>query len=179
MTWNEIKPSFKFLARFLAFYLIANILYGWWITSYAPKADPVTVSETHQSAFILSLTGYDDVRTIAHYSKPAERIFLGEKPVLAVYEGCNGINVWIIFAGFLVAFGGLKKNVWIFIGIGSVIIYVINLGRIIFLFLIALKYPDSLYFFHKYFFTAGLYVVVFGLWYFWIKRYGQRTQATE
>ena len=179
MTWKEIKPSFKFLARFLAFYLVANILYGWWITSFSPKADPVTVSETHQSAFILGITGFDDVKTMAHPSKPAERIMLGERPVLAVYEGCNGINVWIIFAGFLFAFGGLKKNVLIFIGIGSLIIYVINLGRILFLFFIALNYPNSLYFFHKYFFTAGLYMVVFALWYFWIKRYGQQVAAAK
>ena len=173
MTWKEIKPSFRFLARFLAFYLLANILYGWWITNFEPRPDPVTASETHQSAFILGVCGYD-VSTVTHHSKPAERILLDEKPILSVFEGCNGINVWIIFVGFLLAFGGFKKNVWIFIAIGTVIIYVINLGRILFLFFISLKFPDALYFFHKYFFTAGLYLVVFALWYYWIKRYGQQ-----
>lgn len=176
MKWQELKPSFKFLARFLAFYFVSNILYGWWITTFEPRADPVTVSETHQAAVLLRMVGYD-ITTLPHHSKPAERILVDERPVLSVFEGCNGINVWIIFVGFLFAFGGFKRNVWMFIAAGTLLIYVVNLGRILFLFFISRNYPDALYFFHKYFFTAGLYAVVFAMWYVWIKRYGKTSNA--
>ena len=178
MKWSEIKPSFLFLLRFLAFYLIANFLYGWWVTSYEPGPDPVTVSATHQSTFILRVMGLD-VSNITHHKKAAERILLEERPVLSVHEGCNGLNIWIIFAGFIFAFSGLSKRGGIFILAGTVIIHVANLCRIIFLFFISLKYPDALYFFHKYFFTAALYLVVFVMWYYWITYYGKPSEKSS
>jgi exosortase family protein XrtF len=178
MSWAEIKPSFFFLARFLAFYLVVNFLYGWWVTAYEPGPDPATVSATHQATFLLHVAGYD-VKNVRHSSKAAERILLVEKSVLSVYEGCNGINVWIIFVGFVFAFSGISWRVAAFLLVGSVIIHLANLGRIIFLFFISLNYPDALYFFHKYFFTAGLYLIVFVMWYYWITRYGKAVPKSE
>lgn len=178
MTWKEVKPSFFFLARFLVFYLVCNFLYGWWITSYEPKPDPATVAVTNHSAFLLDLSGYD-VKTILHQSKPAQRILHNERPVLSVFEGCNGINVWIIFTAFIIAFSKFSKKAIVFILAGTVVIYLANLGRIIFLFFISLSYPDAVYFFHKYFFTAGLYVVVFAMWYYWIKVYDPRVKVAD
>jgi exosortase family protein XrtF len=176
MTWREIKPSFIFLSRFLVFYLVANLLYAWWITRYSPAPDPATRQITHHSAFILEVAGYE-IHTITHHSRAAERILLGERAVLSVFEGCNGINVWIIFAAFIVAFSGVTKKVLVFVLAGTAIIYVVNLARIIFLFFISLHYPDALYFFHKYFFTAGIYAVVFAMWYYWIRNYGKAAQG--
>lgn len=168
MKWQEAKPAFFFLAKFIAFYIVCNLLYGWWIESYTPEPDPATVEVTQHSAFLLNLVGYD-VKTILHHSKPAQRILLEERPVLSVFEGCNGINVWIIFVAFVIAFSKLTKKTALFILAGSGVIYIINLARIIFLFFISLSYPDAVYFFHKYFFTAGIFLVVFAMWYYWIK----------
>ncbi len=178
MTWQEVKPSFFFIARFLAFYLVCNFIYGWWITSYVPKPDPVTVEVTRHSTFLLDMMGYE-VSTIVHHSKPAQRILLDERPILSVFEGCNGINVWIIFVAFIIAFSKFSKKAVIFILGGSAVIYLINQARIIFLFFISLAYPEALYFFHKYFFTAGIYLVVFAMWYYWIKVYDRRIKVTS
>jgi exosortase family protein XrtF len=178
MKWQEVKPSFFFIARFLVFYLVCNFVYGWWITSYVPKPDPVTVAVTQHSTFILDLLGYE-VNTIVHHSKPAQRILLDERPVLSVFEGCNGINVWIIFVAFTIAFSKFSRKVVIFILAGTAVIYLINQARIIFLFFISLAYPETLYFFHKYFFTAGIYLVVFAMWYYWIKVYDRRIKVAN
>jgi len=171
MKLAELKPSFLFLVKFLGFYLMVNLLYGYWVTIYEPRPDPATRSATDQSVFLLSCMGYD-VASQTHASSPAERVLLDGHSILSVYEGCNGINVWIIFTGFMLAVARPDRKWLIFWLVGTALIHVANLGRIVALFFISLKYPEALYFVHKYLFTACLYAVVFGLWYLWIARYG-------
>lgn len=173
MKLSELRPSLLFLGKFIGFYLVVSFLYGWWVTSYAPHPDPATQLAARQSAAILRAVGYA-VTTTPHVTRPAERVLLDNHSILAVYEGCNGINVWIIFAGFMLALGKPGWRLAWFVLAGSAIIYVLNLGRILALFFVSLKYPEALYFVHKYLFTAMLYGAVFVMWYFWISYYGRR-----
>jgi exosortase family protein XrtF len=173
MKWSELKPSFLFLGKFLGFYLVANLLYGWWVTAYEPAPDPITVAAAQHATAFLDIAGYD-VSHAAHPTRPAERMFLKGHSILSVYEGCNGVNVWIIFTGFILAFTGIHKRALIFWGVGTVILYLVNQLRLLLLFFISLWYPHNLYFFHKYFFTAGIYAVVFAMWYYWIIKHGKK-----
>ena len=70
---------------------------------------------------------------------------------------------------FLVAFGGKIKNMLIYIVIGCLILHVANLLRIILLYETAVHRPLFFYYFHKYFFTAVLYLIVFVLWIQWTR----------
>jgi exosortase family protein XrtF len=173
MKRSELRPSLLFLGKFIGFYLIVSFLYGWWVTAYEPRPDPATQLAARQSAVILRWFGYP-VSTEAHSTSPAERVLLKNHSILSVYEGCNGINVWIIFAGFMLALGKPGLRLAGFVLCGSVVIYVLNLGRILALFFISLSYPEAVYFVHKYLFTALLYGAVFGMWYFWISYHGRR-----
>ncbi|QOI97879.1 MAG: exosortase family protein XrtF [Flammeovirgaceae bacterium] len=164
---NEFKPAILFLAKFVGIYLLGNLLYGWYITSWYPAPDPVTSWVTHQSADILKLFGWD-TSTYNHIVKPTTYIVYDQKSIIAVYEGCNGLNVVIIFLAFLIAFGPISKKLIWFVPLGIFIIHISNLARIILLFLVSLKLPDFLYFTHKYLFTAFIFLFVFLLWLWWI-----------
>lgn len=165
--FQEFKPAILFLVKFIALYLIGNLVYGLYITAYSPFPDPVTMWVTEQSSTILHVFGYD-TQTSIQIGKPNVLVSLDGKSIIAVFEGCNGLNVMIIFVAFIVSFGPLSKKTLWFIPLGLVAIHVFNLFRIIILFFIALSYPDYLYFLHKYFFTAFLYLVVFVFWYVWV-----------
>jgi exosortase family protein XrtF len=89
--------------------------------------------------------------------------------ILRVYEGCNGINVMIVFVAFLFAFQGLSRRGSVFILIGLMIIHLANLLRIVLLFWVAKEYQIYFYYVHKYIFTAILYVIVLLLWWVWVK----------
>ena len=170
MSFQEFKPTILFLARFVGIYVLANILYGIYVTSYEPMVDPATHSLTKQTAFILNTCGYR-VDVMPRPSKPtADILYLG-KSKLAVYEGCNGINTMIVFAAFLIAFGPSSKNLIWFTLVGFLIVHLANLARITLLFLVSEHLPKAMYFTHKYFFTATLYVVIFTLWFWWVKAY--------
>jgi exosortase/archaeosortase family protein len=61
-----------------------------------------------------------------------------------------------------------------FVPTGLLIIHVVNLARIGLLFFVAEYQPDFMYFTHKYFFTAILYIIIFLLWMIWVKRFSLR-----
>ena len=77
----------------------------------------------------------------------------------------------IIFVAFLFAFGPVNKSLFWFIPLGLLVIHLVNLSRITLLFWVSIYMTDYMYFMHKYFFTAILYVVVFVLWVYWVRKF--------
>ena len=170
MSFSEFRPTILFLVKFVGIYLVGNKLYGLYITSYDPRPDPVTHVVSVQTAFVLNTCGYD-VNAEDRKQKPTTDLMHLGRAKLSVYEGCNGLNTMIIFVAFLIAFGPISKTLLWFIPVGLLIIHLMNLARISLLFFVSEYMPDAMYFTHKYFFTAILYVVIFVLWIWWVKRY--------
>jgi exosortase family protein XrtF len=178
MSLKEFKPTILFLVKFVGLYLVGNILYGLFITSFQPRPDPVTHSITVQTGIILNVCGYR-VEVEDRSNKPTTDITYFGKSKLAVYEGCNGLNTMIIFVAFLFAFGPISRTLLWFIPLGLIIIHFANLCRITMLFLVSQYMPKAMYFTHKYLFTAVLYVVIFALWLWWVKKYSAKKDVNE
>lgn len=177
---SQFKPALLFLARFLAVYVVGNVLYGLYIESFGDEVDAVTRVVTEHTSALLQITG-EATSTGDRAGRPIVLLMnASDGTVLNVFEGCNGLNVMIVFVAFLVAFGGpLKKMAW-FIPAGLLIIHVFNLLRIGLLYYVATHFEQYFYFFHKYLFTAILYMVVFGLWVYWVTKIARTpTGGTE
>lgn len=170
---EEFRPALLFLGKFLLLYFVANIVYGIYIESFDEKPDGLTHLVSAQSAAVLKCFGYNTTWEDAA-GVPKVALKDGGHVVLNVYEGCNGINVMIVFAAFIFAFGGPVRPVWIFLIAGLVIIHLFNLARVGLLFYLAVGDSPQFYYYHKYFFTAVLYAVVFGLWAIWVIRFNER-----
>ena len=165
---REFKPALKFLGIFVGVYLALNLFYGWWISTY-DRADPATVWVTNQSSMVLNWLG-EDTYAKPKVNSPTISIFNGSRIVVNVFEGCNGINVAIVFVAFMVAFNGnWKKMLW-FIPLGLLIIHIANLARVSGLYLVAEYFQQYFYYVHKYAFTASIYLIVFVLWWWWIEK---------
>jgi len=169
----DFKPTIFFLLRFLGLYLVGNLMYGFYVTHYEPGPDPLTYSVTEQTAYFLDLLGWPN-EVLPQLVLPTVTIMYHRVAVVSVYEGCNGLNVMIIFAAFLFAFGPINKSMTWFILVGLIIIHLSNLLRIGLLFLVALYRPHYLYFSHKYFFTAFIYGFVFILWMIWVRYFSKK-----
>lgn len=165
---REFKPALIFLAKYLLLYVALNTAYGFFIENFRPDADPVTITVTRQTTGLLGLF-YQGVECRVVDNSVNVPILIDQSTVIEVFEGCNSINVIIVFVCFLVAFKGPFPRFIAFLIGGVILIYLINLVRVAGLFMIAHHIPESLYFFHKYLFTGMIYLVVFSLWYFWIK----------
>lgn len=174
-SFREFKPTILFLVKFTSIYLVANLLYGAYITAYHPKPDPVTCWVSAQTATALSLCGWPTT-TYDYTQRPTSSLVYKGEGVIAVFEGCNGINTMIIFIAFLVAFGPFGKHMIWFIPAGIVIIHLMNLFRIGMLFIVSKYVPDAMYFTHKYLFTAFLYTVIFVLWLWWVRTFAKKNE---
>lgn len=165
--FRDFQPAIRFLLVFLATYFVLNLIYGIWIESLGNKPDAVTQWTSAQSAALARLLSYD-ASILPNESEPKIGVLNGERIVINVFEGCNGLNVMIVFVAFIVAFGGAPRRMWWFIPLGFVVVHITNLVRILLLYFLADQGSSFFYYFHKYFFTAAIYVAVFVLWWVWI-----------
>lgn len=165
--FKAYRPALFFILRFVGLYLVSNTLYGLYINNALPGADVFTKVVATQSAWIL--TQVDEpvqalvIPTSAHVSLKNAK---GQG--VSVYEGCNGVNVFLVYLSFLVAYVG-PLMLWLrFTTIGLLLVHLINLARVSLLYEVAIYFPDQLYLFHKYLFTGIIYCLVFVMWYMWV-----------
>lgn len=170
---KEFGPALMFLAKFLAIYFAGNVVYGIFIESYQESPDPITIETTRQTSWLLNELG-QNTGVIYQPESPLVTLQNEEIGVVNVYEGCNGINVMIIFVAFLFAYGGPKRFFVWFVPTGLALIHLINLARIALLYFTAVHKSDHFYYYHKYFFTAILYMVVFCLWALWVFKFQKK-----
>ena len=166
--FTEFRPALRFLSIFVGVYLLGNVFYGLYVEFYKPAPDPATVWVSEQTAFVLNLVG-GGVYSVESEGEPTVLLKNNDKTVLRIFEGCNGLNVMVVFLAFVVAFGGKPKKELLFIVAGLFVLHLSNLVRIILLYYTAIHQPHFFYYFHKYFFTAILYLVVFVLWFQWTR----------
>lgn len=178
---REYKDAILFLVKYVAIYVVLNTAYAYYVAYYSPDADPLTIAVTKHTEALLSLfdgsVGYHLVK--GSVNVPITRV--GET-VMMVYEGCNSVNVMIVFVAFIISFQGPFRLFMRYFVAGMVIVYLINLFRLMGLYIVALHFPDTFYFFHKFFFTGVIYLVVFVIWYFWvadIKRWRLQASASN
>jgi exosortase family protein XrtF len=166
--FNKYRLAIVFLLKYTILYLSLNTLYAYYVMYFHPNPDPLT--EFVASNVVGVLNAFDSSVGLQTLPNNANvQILKGDRVIVQVYEGCNSFNVIVVFISFLIAFKGPSKLFLKYFFIGIVIIYAINLVRILALYFVSIELPDALYFFHKFFFSGVIYLVVFSFWYFWIK----------
>jgi exosortase family protein XrtF len=165
--WQQFRPTIIFLLGFLGSYLVLNLVYGMYVTKYYPAVDPATEWVTAQTSSLLDKFGWANAYR-NHPTKPTTYITYQGNGIISIYEGCNGLNVVIVFFAFLAGFGPYSKKLFWFVPLGLGLIHLGNLTRLLLLFWVSLELPSYLYFTHKYLFTAFLYGWVMLLWGGWL-----------
>lgn len=188
---QEFKPTLYFLLKFFGIYLGLSWLYGVYIGHYDSNApavlDPITRGVSAQCTEFCSALGYetlivedDHLNQESLPEQTYDSIWINDSYAISVEEGCNGINIMILFLAFVVGFGGQLKNSLIFIPLGLLFIHLANLGRLLLLSFVNIHYSaEAFHFFHKYGFTAIIYLAVLFLWYLWVMRFSGRLRAAK
>lgn len=167
------KAILKFLLVFFGSYLILTLLYQAYL-KYVPSdyfyPDFITHQVAQQSHSLIDALGYETY-IVKHPDNPSMLLAIKDKYVARVVEGCNSVSVIILFLSFILAFSKHFKETLIFILIGSILIYTLNLIRIVFLTLGLYFYPTYADFMHEILFPLFIYGVVFLLWLYWVNQY--------
>jgi exosortase/archaeosortase family protein len=88
--------------------------------------------------------------------------------VIGIYQACDGLELMVLYAGFIICFSGNWIRKLLFIVLGIFGLFLINIVRSGVLGIISLQFPIHFEFAHKYFFNLIVYGVTFLLWMFFI-----------
>lgn len=120
------------------------------------------------AATLLNIIGYNTTTAPGNHQTV---VLIDGNGIVAVGNPCNGLELFALFAGFIICFpGSLKAKLW-FIPAGMLLVHFINVIRTLVLALIQLKAPEHLDFNHHYTFTVIVYAFIFGLWMRWTNKY--------
>jgi len=129
--------------------------------------DPITQKVAEQTVDLLlffNFKSYTDQNT----AELSFRLFVEDKFVARVVEGCNSISVIILFIAFIISFSGNFKVTTAYILAGSLVIYIINVFRIAFIAVVMYQFPEYSDFLHQIIFPLIIYGTTFLLWVIWI-----------
>ncbi|PWN68386.1 exosortase family protein XrtF [Chryseobacterium phosphatilyticum] len=165
---KDFKPVLGILLRFITIYLVLLFAYQFYLNSSKEGGlDPFSRLIANQVTFLQNGVGYptelyDDVKNEQLW------FYVKNHYVTRMVEGCNAISVMILFVSFVFAFYKGGKT-FLFVGIGLILLYIMNLLRIAGLNIVMADYKEYGKMFHDFIFPAIIYGTVVVLWLIWIK----------
>lgn len=177
----EYRSVIAFILTFLIMYGVLTFVYKIYLdlsedSPYYP--DYFTSLVAKQSDALLQTFGYtSEIKN--HPDEPSVKLFLNGTYVARIFEGCNSLSIIILFISFVVAFSGQLKTTFLYVLAGSVLIYVVNLLRIVVLSVGLYRYPWREEVLHAVIFPLIIYGMVFLLWMLWVNRFSKLRRAHE
>ena len=167
---NQYKPLIFFLLRFLGSYIIMILIYNWYLNQYLPIGlpDPYTQFNADLAAKGFNFLGIK-TQSLHYENENFMRLLVEGEWGSIVNEGCNAISILIIFIAFILAFYTNFKQTISYIIISLIVLFVMNIFRIILLTYIYRFHPDLSKISHDYLFPAIIYGSIVILWIIWIK----------
>ena len=136
------------------------------------EVDPITKIVADHTVYLMRFLN-EDYYVVLHETEPSMKIIYNGKYVARVIEGCNAISVIILFAAFVFAFTSNWLKTSVYIVIGAVLVYVLNIIRISLLVWAIYYYPEYQSFLHGTIFPLFIYGVVFVLWIIWVTKFSK------
>jgi exosortase/archaeosortase family protein len=158
-------PLNSFLFKSLGLYVLWYVIYELWLHP-TEKLDVWVIKQTLKTALlILKLLGYST------FSGSDRLIGIDGANGLWMGDNCDSIELCALFAGFILAFpGNWRKKTW-YIPLGMILIFLINVFRMVFLAIIQRNFSYKwLNFNHTYTFTVLAYFFILMLWFYWVKK---------
>jgi exosortase family protein XrtF len=169
----KYKPVIKFILTFLLVYTIFSACYKMYL-DYSEDSkfypDYVTNLVAKQSQSLLETLGFE-AQITPHPNEASMKLIINKKFVARIIEGCNSISVIILFVSFIIAFAVRLKTTLLYLLFGSVLIYIVNLFRVVILSIGLYNYPWRREILHSVIFPLIIYGLVFLLWMFWVNRF--------
>jgi len=160
----------RLLIRFI---LIATVMYLVWFFGYEQwlaldgRLDTaLCVQIARSSAALLQVFGF--AASLDNVSPSL--LLMNRQAAVIVGPPCNGLVLYALFSGFVLAFPGpWRRKLW-FIPAGIFLIWLLNVLRVSALAINQHYAHQSVDFNHHYTFTFVVYSCIFGLWMLWARR---------
>jgi exosortase/archaeosortase family protein len=165
-TWLSTHPRARFLGAALGLYLL------WWL-GYELGLGPDKRLDHLLSGQVAgaAAAGLQAVGFAAGLAPTDPTVVTMQgQPAVLVGDPCNGLALYALFAGFVLAYPGAgRRKVW-FIPLGVGAIYLLNVLRVAALALNHTYWYHTVAFNHHYTFSFVAYGAIIGLWHLWVRR---------
>ncbi|OCB74485.1 exosortase family protein XrtF [Flavobacterium crassostreae] len=163
------KLFLLFLAKFFLTYILLTVVYQLYLGGFQQnQIDGITQLVSQNTQQLMRVL---DMDVLVLKDKGASvMVFYKQKYIARIIEGCNAISIIILFVSFIVAFSGKIKPTLLFICMGSLVIYGLNVVRIALLVVLLDAYPEQTAVWHGTIFPLFIYGVVFLLWVLWVTK---------
>lgn len=156
------------LLRFIIIYLVLLFAYQFYLNANKDCGlDPFSNVIANQVNAIQHVLGYSS-QLYNDVSNDQVWFYVKKQYVTRMVEGCNAISVMILFVSFVFAFYKGAKT-FVFVLAGLVLLYIMNLLRIVGLNIVMAEHKEYGKMFHDFVFPAAIYGSVVLLWLIWIK----------
>lgn len=169
MKFSFLKnPLIRFLISVFVLYILWYLIYDLWLHPNE-KLDLFVIDITISiSKWLLELFGY----TV--YTGADRLIGVDGASGLWIGDNCNGIVLFSLFAGFIIAYQGKIKYKLIYIPLGIISIQLLNVLRVVILAILDTYSRAWTEFNHTYTFTIIIYGYIFFLWMLWVNKFSNK-----
>jgi exosortase family protein XrtF len=163
----------RFLIGLFSFYVGWYLIYNLWLHPNE-KLDLFVIDITVAlSKWLLELFGY----TV--FTGTDRLIGVDGTGGLWIGDNCNGIALFALFAGFIIAYPGSWKKKVLFIPVGIILIQLLNVVRVVVLAILDTYSRAWTEFNHTYTFTIIIYGCIFYLWMLWTNKISDTSLKTK
>jgi exosortase H (IPTLxxWG-CTERM-specific) len=160
--WRAYRQEIRFLALFVLI-LAGGFAFIAWTPVNDRVIEPVTGAIATTSRALLNLFGQQVVQTGTTLTSP--------RFAVNIRNGCNGVEALIIFVAAVLSFPATWRSRALGLGLGTVAIEVVNLIRVVALFLTGAYVPKLFESSHTVIWQTIVILCAVLLWIFWASRY--------
>ena len=144
--WNN--PLFRFVVFAFSLYIFWFLIYDNWLQPNRTIDTWVIVSIIDHVGLVLQLFGFESGSS-SYYGPEIRTIGIVGSSEVWIGDSCNGIKLFALFTGFVLAYpGSIIKKLW-YIPFGIITIHILNVLRVVALTIIVKYYPEALDFNHR------------------------------
>jgi exosortase family protein XrtF len=167
----DARKIILFFAKICFLYLAWYFIFEFWILPHTDIHRIFTTWTAKLAGWVLNLFHFVPVEVRPNLAADNFAIFhaLTGRKLVNVGHGCNALTLMVLFSGFILAFPAAIIQKVKFLATGILIIFILNILRVVALtgmWVYNAKWVD---FNHKYAFTTFMYLVIMGMWLYWIR----------
>lgn len=165
--WAEFPPQLRrFVIKALLLIIIWKLSYHLYLQPHRTIDQPLTAITTATTVGVLNLFYKNQELSWidAKDNLSAAYINLDGRRSLGIGDGCNGLELFVLYAGFIFCMPTNFKRAAIFIIAGIVGIFILNILRCCGMFWFSLHKKEWFDFAHHYAFKIIVYAAIFGAW---------------
>ncbi|MBO6880789.1 archaeosortase/exosortase family protein [Winogradskyella sp.] len=184
------KPIRLFLGKALLLFVVWKILYVGFLLDSKILDYPLTTHVGEASAELLnrfsSMSGFESVREVKTsiyegelITEETSMIYHNNKPVLYIADVCNGLELIVLYIGFIVCMPSSFFRKLLYIVLGAILLDVVNIGRCIGLIYLREYFEYYFDFAHKYLFKITIYAFTFLLWMLYARKINLNNESVQ